>query len=46
VQPNSDILVEETQQIQFTSGDFHFGYRAVPLDRVDQITDVEVSESR
>jgi hypothetical protein len=44
VQPNSDILVEETQQIQFTSGDFHFGYRAIPLDRVDQITDVGVSE--
>jgi uncharacterized membrane protein YgcG len=44
VQPNSDILVEETQRIQFTSGSFHFGYRAIPLDRVDQITDVGVSE--
>jgi uncharacterized membrane protein YgcG len=44
VQPNSDVLVEEIQQIQFTSGDFHFGYRAIPLDRVDQITDVSVAE--
>jgi hypothetical protein len=44
VQPNSDILVEETQQIVFTSGTFTFGFAAIPLDRVEQITDLELSE--
>jgi uncharacterized membrane protein YgcG len=44
VQQNSDILVEEIQQIVFTSGTFRFGYRAIPLDRVQRITDVQVSE--
>ncbi len=44
VQENSDILVEEVQQIQFTSGTFRFGYAAIPLDRVERITDVTVSE--
>ncbi len=44
VQPNSDILVEEIQQIAFTSGTFRFGFRAIPLDRVEQITEVQVSE--
>jgi len=44
VQQNSDILVEERQQITFTSGSFRFGYAAIPLDRVERITDVSVSE--
>ena len=44
VQENSDMLVDETQQIVFTSGTFRFGYRAIPLDRVGEITDVQVSE--
>ena len=44
VQSNSDILVEEIQAIDFTSGTFHFGYAAIPLDRVSSITDVSVSE--
>jgi hypothetical protein len=44
VQPNSDLLVEEVQTIQFTSGVFRFGFAAIPLDRVEQITDVSVSE--
>lgn len=44
VQPNSDILVEEIQQITFTSGTFRFGFAAIPLDRVEDITDVSVSE--
>ena len=35
VEPNSDILVEEIQQIAFTSGTFTFGFAAIPLvDRV------------
>jgi uncharacterized membrane protein YgcG len=41
---NSDMLVEETQEIAFTSGTFRFGFRAIPLDRVEDITDVQVSE--
>ncbi len=44
VQPNSDILVEEVQTIRFTSGTFRFGFASIPLDRVEQITDVRVSE--
>jgi len=44
VQPNSDMLIEEIQQIAFTSGTFRFGFRAIPLDRVERITDVQVSE--
>lgn len=44
VQQNSDILVEEIQQIVFTSGTFRFGFAAIPLDRLERITDLEVSE--
>jgi uncharacterized membrane protein YgcG len=44
VQLNSDMLVEEIQQIQFTSGTFRFGYAAIPTSRLDRITDLSVSE--
>lgn len=44
VQQNSDMLVEEIQQIVFTSGTFRFGFAAIPLDRVERISDVQVSE--
>ncbi len=44
VQKNGDIFVEETQEITFTSGSFHFGYRAIPLDRVEDITNLQVFE--
>jgi uncharacterized membrane protein YgcG len=44
VQPNSDMLVEETQEIVFTSGTFRFGFAAIPLDRVERLADVGVSE--
>ncbi|MBI1879373.1 MAG: DUF2207 domain-containing protein, partial [Chloroflexi bacterium] len=44
VQQNADILVEETQEIRFTSGTFTFGFAAIPLDRVERITDLQVSE--
>ncbi len=44
VQQNSDLLVEEVQKIEFTSGSFHFGFAAIPLDRLESITDVSVSE--
>ena len=46
VQNNGDLLVQETQEIAFTSGSFHFGYRAIPLDRVDNITNLQVFERR
>jgi len=44
VEKNSDIQVEEVQTIEFTSGTFRFGFAAIPLNRVEQITDVRVSE--
>ncbi len=44
VEPNSDILVEEIQEIDFTSGVFRFGFASIPLDRVENITDISVSE--
>lgn len=44
VQQNSDMLVEEVQQIVFTGGTFRFGFAAIPLDRVEQLTDIQVSE--
>jgi len=44
VQLNSDMLVEEIQQIRFTSGVFRFGFASIPTDRVEAITDVSVSE--
>jgi uncharacterized membrane protein YgcG len=44
VQASSDILVEEIQQIQFTSGTFRFGFASIPMGRLDRITDLSVSE--
>jgi uncharacterized membrane protein YgcG len=44
VQTDSDMLIEEIQEIAFTSGTFTFGFAAIPLDRVEQITDISVSE--
>src|SRR5262245_55221106 len=44
VQSNGDMLVEEIQQIAFTSGTFTFGFATIPLDYVEKITDVSVSE--
>ncbi|MBN1964935.1 MAG: DUF2207 domain-containing protein, partial [Anaerolineae bacterium] len=36
--------VVETHSIAFTSGTFRYGYRSIPLDRVDQLTGVRVLE--
>jgi uncharacterized membrane protein len=44
VLPNGDFIVEEIQEIAFTSGEFHFGYRTIPMDRLENITDVKVRE--
>lgn len=41
---NGDFQIEEVQEIAFTSGSFHFGYRNIPMDRLEDITDVEVWE--
>ena len=42
--PNGDLQVVETLQIVFQGGPFHYGYRIVPGDRLDEITDIEVWE--
>jgi len=44
VQPDSTIRVIERQQIVFTSGSFTYGVAYIPMDRLEQITDVEVWE--
>ena len=41
---NGDFQVVEHQEIAFTSGSFTYGYRNIPLDRVEQITNLEVWE--
>jgi len=40
VLPSGDFVVEEVQEIVFTSGEFHFGYRSIPTDRLENITGV------
>ncbi len=42
--PNGDMEIEEIQAITFTSGSFHFGYRSIPLDRVESIDNIQVFE--
>ncbi len=44
VQTNGDMLVEETQIIQFTSGSFTYGYRTIPMGKTEGIEDVQVWE--
>ena len=44
VLPNGDFVVEEVQEITFTSGEFHFGYRNIPMERLENITGVGVWE--
>ena len=41
---NSDIQISETQTFVFTSGDFHYGFRWIPTDRLESIGNVEVWE--
>lgn len=43
-QQNGDLLVKETQQIDFMGGPYRFGFAAIPLDRVENISDIRVSE--
>ena len=44
VQANGDLRIVETQKIVFTSGVFTFGTRGIQMDRLRDITDVEVRE--
>jgi hypothetical protein len=41
---NSDIEITETQKYSFLSGNFHYGYRWIPLDAVDSIDEIQVYE--
>jgi Predicted membrane protein (DUF2207) len=45
VQENGDMLVTETQTYMFEKAHTNQRYRYLPLDRVDQITDVSVQEN-
>lgn len=42
VQKNSDILITETWELTYTEGSFHFIYRNVPTDRLEDISLVKV----
>ncbi len=44
ISPNGDLRVTERQTINFTSGTFTFGFAVIPLDKVERIVDVHVSE--
>ena len=44
VQNNGDMLVTETQKYVFTKPHSNQRYRYIPLDKVDQITDIAVFE--
>ena len=46
LQQNGDFVVTENQTIFFGSETAHHGFRVIPMDRVEQITDVTVSEQR
>src|SRR4030042_451039 len=41
---NSDVVISETQAFVFTSGDFHYGFRWIPTDRLESIDNIEVWE--
>jgi uncharacterized membrane protein len=41
---DSDMRISEVQTYNFTSGDFHYGFRWIPTDRVGSIDNVEVWE--
>jgi hypothetical protein len=45
VQTNGDMLVTETQKYVFTAAYNNERYRYIPLDKVDEITDVTVQEN-
>jgi len=44
VRPNGDMRIIETQQYTYVVGRFSYGYRNIPMGRLDRITDVQVWE--
>jgi uncharacterized membrane protein len=44
VLPNGDLRVVETLDMVFQGGPFSYGFRIIPTDRLDDITNIEVSE--
>ena len=42
--PDGSFWVRETNQIRSSAGTFTFGFREIPLDRVEEIRDVRVYE--
>lgn len=44
IQSSGDLRVVERQRIRFTSGSFTFGFRDIPLDKTEGITNVSMSE--
>jgi uncharacterized membrane protein len=44
VLPNGDLQVVETLEMAFQGGPFSYGFRVIPTDRLDSITDIEVQE--
>ncbi|MGD8814887.1 MAG: DUF2207 domain-containing protein [Anaerolineales bacterium] len=44
VLPTGELQIVERQTITFTSGTFTFGYREIPLDKTEGITNVAVSQ--
>ena len=43
-QTNGDLHVAETQELVFTNGTFRYGQRAIPLNRLGEIKNVQVRE--
>jgi hypothetical protein len=44
VETDGDLRIVENQTIQFTSGTFTYGYRTIPMDKTDGITDIRIFE--
>ncbi|TSC52574.1 MAG: Membrane-like protein [Parcubacteria group bacterium LiPW_41] len=42
VRPDTTVGVEETQTFNFVSGEFHQGWREIPKNKIDGISDVKV----
>ena len=43
-QKNGDLHVTETQELVFTNGTFQYGQRAIPMDRLGEIKNIQVRE--
>jgi len=43
--PNGDVQVVETWKVRFIGGPFHYAFRAIPLNHVEDITNWQVSEN-